>query len=279
MMLANFAGGLKGLPYEIVDEVLAYLVGDLPALKACSLTCKVLLRSARPIIHRRLRIDGWARLRTLDEHESQAANLARFRPLLVAAERGLTCYTRELTINIGKEFKPENLCPFLPQFQTFTRVTSLSLHYFDPTPFLPVFEPYFGHLAQQIQSLEFIRPSGSHNDLLHFISRFPNLDNLGFGLFPRYDLYSPEFDIPTIRGLPTLRGTLRVEDATMRTDGLFRSFKQLPSGLRFRSVEFCHCTGINPNIVIQECASTIQYLTHVIHTREFSSPQSCQKEP
>ena len=143
-MLANFAGDLKGLPCEIVDEILEYLVGDLSALKVCSLTCKVLLRSARRIIHRRLRIRGWVRSCPLDEHEIRAANLADFRPLLVAAKCGLTCYTRELTINLGGNFHPTNLRPFLPQFQTLTRVTSLPLLYFHPTPFLLVFEQYFG---------------------------------------------------------------------------------------------------------------------------------------
>ena len=264
-MLVNFAGDLKGLPCEIVDEILEYLVEDLSALKACSLTCKVLLRSARRIIHRRLRIRGWVRSCPLDEHEIRAANLADFRPLLVAANCGLTCYTRQLTISLGVNFHPKNLLPFLPQFQTLTRVTSLSLLYFHPTPFLPVFEQYFGHLAQQIQSLEFVGPRGSHHSLLYFISRFPNLDDLELDLSNSY--FPQGQDIPTILSSPTLRGALRIKDA--RADDLLRAFKRLPSGLRFRSIEFRRCTSINPNIVIQECASTIQHLTHGIDYGEF----------
>ena len=100
-------------------------------------------------------------------------------------------------------------------------MTSLSLLYFHPTPFLPVFEQYFGHLAQQIQSLEFVGPRGSHHSLLYFICRFPNLDDLELDLSNSY--FPQGQDIPTILGSPTLRGTLRIKDA--RADDLLRAFK------------------------------------------------------
>ena len=50
--------GWKNLPQELVDEILDYLLDDLKALKACSLTCKCLFGATRPLIHRRLICSG-----------------------------------------------------------------------------------------------------------------------------------------------------------------------------------------------------------------------------
>jgi len=200
-----------------------------------------------------------------------AANRAKLLILSAAAERGLAQYIRKLTVKIGEEFTPKNLLPYLPQFQTFALLTSLTLHHFDPTPFLHSFERYFGHLAQQMRSLEFIYPPGPQDDMMYFISQFPNLEDLGFDSFPQHNLDPCEkYTISTIRSSPTLGGTLRVTSTNAwRTDSL-KSLARLPSGLRFRSIEYLHCTGIDPNIIIRECTSTLQFLTHVVHTCEFS---------
>ena len=143
LMLENFTGDFKGLPQEIVDEVLEHLGGDPRTLGACALTCKGLFCSARRIIHRQLRVVGPGKVVTVDERElrqCKVANRSQLRTLSEAAKWGLAHYTRGLTISIAEEFTPENLQPYLPQFQSFARLTSLTLHQFDPAPFLPVFE-------------------------------------------------------------------------------------------------------------------------------------------
>jgi len=256
-----------------VDEILEYLKDDRRTLRACSLTCKGLFRSARRIIHRRLYVVGPRKVATSDEREQRrhmAANRSRLCKFSVVARRGLARYTRELTIKVGEEFTPENLRPYLLQFQMFVRLTSLTLCEFNPTPFLPVFEHYFGHLAQQIRSLEFIYPPGPQDDMMYFISQFPNLDDLGFNPFPQHNLEpSKEYNISSIRSSPSLGGTLQVTTTNgWRTNSLER-LTRLPSGLRFRSIEFLHCTSINPDIIIRECASTLQVLMYVFYTCEF----------
>ncbi|KAF9650496.1 hypothetical protein BDM02DRAFT_3185338 [Thelephora ganbajun] len=270
LVLAKFTEGFKGLPQEIVNEILEYLEDDLRTLKACSLTCKALLCSARHTIHRRLYVVGPGKAATPDERETrqyEAANRAELRTLSVAAKCGLAHYTRELTIKVGEEFTPQTLQPYLPQFQMFARLTSLTLYHFNPTPFLPVFNQYFGHLAQQIRSLKFIHPGGPQDDMTYFISQFPNLDDLGFNPLPRHNLrHSRKYTVSSIRSSPTLRGTLKVTSSTNAWGTNFlESLIQLPSGLRFRSIEF-HCIGINPDIIIRECTSTLQSLTHVFRT-------------
>jgi len=107
---------------------------------------------------------------------------------------------------------------------------------------------------------------------MYFISQFPNLEDLGFDSFPQHNLDPHEkYNMSAIRSSPTLGGTLQVTSTNAwRTDSL-KLLAQLPSGLRFRSIEFLHCTGIDPNIIVQKCTSTLQSLTHVVHTCEFSA--------
>ena len=275
-MLENFTGSFRGFPQEIVDEVLEYLADDRRTLGACSLTCKALFRSARPIIHRRLCVVGLVGVSAAEEQNEDAVNLVRFRTLLAAADCGLSHYTQELTIRMGKKFTPENLHPFLPQFQTLMRLTSLTLHNFNPAPFLPVVEQFFGHLAQQIRSFKFIYPSGPHGDMMHFISHFPNLDDLRFYSFPGGNpSHRKGSDLPPVQGSPTLRGTLQVSSITPGGDDFLERFARLPSGLRFRSIEFHRCTGIDPNIIIRECSSTIEHLIHVTHIGESLPTPRC----
>ena len=269
-MLVDFTGDFKGLPQEIVDEILEYLENDRRTLKACSLTCKGLFRSARRIVHRRLRVVGPGKAVTVDGLELQryeAANRSQLRTLSEAAGCGLVHYAQELTIRVGEEFTPENLQPYLPQFQTFARLTSLTLHHFNPTPFLPVFEQYFGHLAQQMRSLKFIYSPGPQDDMMYFIAQFPNLDDLGFNSFPQHNLEpAKEYSISSIQNSPTLGGTLQVTSTNAWRTNSLECLTRFPSGLRFRSIEFLHCTGINPDVIIRECTSTLQTLTHVFHT-------------
>ena len=46
--------GCMGLPQELVDHIVDTLHEDLPALKACSLTCKAMFASTRHLIHQTL---------------------------------------------------------------------------------------------------------------------------------------------------------------------------------------------------------------------------------
>jgi len=272
-MLANFTGSFGGLPQEIVDEILEYLEDDRRTLRVCSLTCKGLFRSARRIIHRQLCVDKFGLACVSHRRQMcrcEAVHYSRLYTLWAAARCDLARYTRDLTIKVGEEFTPKNLWPHLSQFQMFARLTSLTLHRFSPTPFLPVFDQYFGHLAQQMRSLEFIYPSGPQDNMMYFISQFPNLDDLGFSPFPPHNLDpSKEYKMSSVQSSPALRGTLRVSTTNDWDTNSLECLTRLPSGLRFRSIEFLRCTRINPDIIIQECTSTLQSLTHVLHAREF----------
>ena len=264
LMLANFAKRFKGLPQEMVDEILKYLEDDSQTIRACSLTCKALLRSSRRIIHRRLCVVGLEGYGTVGALLG-VGNPVRFPTLSMAIECGLTPYARELTMDLGTELGLTDLQPFLPQLQSFSRLTSLTLRHFEPSLFLPTFDQHLGHLAQHIESLQFVYPSGYLEGVLHFISRFPNLDNLGFCSVPQWDPFpSEEHDLSLIRCSPALRGVLQVADVSSWGSDFLECLTRLPSGLRFRSIEFDRCVGVDPSIIIQGCSSTVQHLRYVM---------------
>ena len=58
LIAAEVHGGCMGLPQEIVDHIMDMLQNDVIALKACSLTCKVMFVSARHLIHHTLYHEG-----------------------------------------------------------------------------------------------------------------------------------------------------------------------------------------------------------------------------
>ena len=272
-MLANFTGNFKGLPQEIVDEILEYLEDHRhrQTLVACSLTCKALFLSARHIIHRQLYVDDLGRVDTSDDQQIYRYMVPDPSPsctLSAAANCDLVQYTRKLTFKAERRFTPQNLRPYLPQFQMFPLLTSITLHKFDPSLFIPVFEQYFGHLKLQMRSLGFVDPLGSKDDLMYFICQFPNLEDLEFNPFPSYG--PPKYDISTIQNSPTLGGTLRVLSTDYWRASSFEPLTQLPSGLRFRSIEFLlqDRWDIDPSIVIRECTSTLRSLTYISLTRE-----------
>jgi hypothetical protein len=167
---------------------------------------------------------------------------------------------------MGEELTPENLRPYLPQFQAFARLTSLTLLHFDPTPFLPVFAQYLGHLAQQMWSLESVYPPGPQDDILYFISRFPNLEDLGFNSFPHHNLNpSKEYNTSAIPELadpgryPTSHEHERLED---------RLFGMPHPTPLWTSISFNRVPLLLP----------LQSLTHVRRAREFFLRSATDKD-
>ena len=135
-------------------------------LGACSLTYKVLLCSAKPIIHRQLHVFARVKPRTSDEHKIQAEH-AHFRMLSTVADCGLARYTLQFTINVGHEFGPLDPHSPLPQFNAFARI-SLILQEFDPTPFRTILwasgptDPILAvHISKAHQPCEAPRQSGA----------------------------------------------------------------------------------------------------------------------
>ena len=268
---AKHQSGWVGLPRELVDMIFGYLKTDRDALVACSLTCKALSRSARQVIHERLHVAG---PRTF--HLSKLMkwcwiyNRRYFRVLSLADDADLVQYTRHLIVEAGQILTPRSLQPYIPNFQKYVWLTSLTLTRFDPTPFLPVFDRYFRHLSQSLRSLKLISPRGMPDAMRDFISRFRNLDDLEFNPIPK-----PPHRPQRRRSSPkpcywssSLAGTLRIINTDSRRASSLEPLLQVQGSLHFRSLQFVCSADINTAGAVEQCSSTLESVTYTFHCRE-----------
>ena len=261
----RFTGaGWKCLPQELVDEILGCLQGDLDALKACSLTCKLLFGATRPLIHQWL-VCLDTRLGYPRPKRSLFGRLRKdpgaFERLADAGRSGVLCYTRHLTFKPTDGhskpcFCPEDLQEYLPQLRSITKLDSLTLEIFYFPLFTPVFDEYFSIFANTLRHLEIRRPNGSERALLYFISKFPLLEDL--------TIISPAdgFITPPVSGItqsPPFRGKLVL--ASARSRELSEGLAAFPGGLYFRSIALTQCE--RPQAVLVACgrtATSVSYL-------------------
>ena len=120
------------LPTELIHYIMDILGDDLPALKACSLTCRTMLTSARRLIHQALYLTPENdqsvptrrdRLRFLKWNN----NDVELRFLSYVGERGFLQYTRRVHICMSETFAPDALLPRLHHFRSLDRVHTLTL--------------------------------------------------------------------------------------------------------------------------------------------------------
>jgi hypothetical protein len=278
---ANYSGGWMGLPRELVDMIFEYLKTDRDTLASCSLTCRALFCSARHIIHEQLYVAGPRVPPFLNRLTKWCWIYHRryFRVLSLADDADLTPYTRHLIVEAGQVLTPRSLRQYIPNFQKYLWLTSITLTRFDPTPFLPVFDRYFLHLSHSLRSLHLISPQGPPVATMDFISRFRNLDDLEFNPVPKPPRKPQEHQTPLgpERWFSPLGGTLRIANTDSRRANSLEALLHLPSGPRFRSLQFVCCKDVNATGIMRKCSSTVESVTYTFHCREFSSFAACSR--
>lgn len=263
-IVKTFPSGWKNLPQELVDEILIYLKDDFLSLVSCSTSCKALFCSARPSVHRTFCLSTGI---LADRYCSSARNLAQFDNLRLAERAQVLQYTTQLIIRLGSDFVPENLRPHLRYFRAMRRITSLEIHIFDVAHFLPIFEEFFGHIASTLRSLFLIRGRDSINHILHFVSRFPllqDLDSAGFTLSGPIQPSTP----PDTTTPPPLNGILRFRD-THPSATFIRSIVDIPGGIHFCSVEMGNVGEVSLQMVLNACSNTLESITFGSGLREY----------
>lgn len=271
----NSSGGWMGLPRELVDLIIEYLRTDWDALVSSSLTCKALHCSARRLIHERLFVVG-PKLPPFVNKLTKWCWIYNRRCLCIlslADDADLVRYTRNLIVEVGQALTPRSLRPYVPTFQKYAWITSLTLTRFDPTPFLPIFDLYFHHLSRSLRSLRLISPQGKPDSTMDFISRFQNLDDLEFSPVPkppsRPQRHQTSLE-PRSRFVP-LKGKLRIVNTGPRRANSLEALLRLPGGLRFRSLQLVCCGDIDTSGIMRKCSSTLESVTYTFHCRESAS--------
>jgi len=264
----RFTGaGWKGLPQELVDEILAYLVDDLYTLKACSLTCKSLFGGVRPLIH------GHQRLVCSDtklEHlEPKRSLFSRHRKDPEAQEQfidtdrlRLLRYARHLTIKAEDgSLTLKNMQKYLPHLRSITRLHSLTVGTFRLHTIIPIFNKYFVTFTATLQQLDIRNAMCTTPELLYIICQFPMLEDLTI-MSPASGIVAPPEGDPalaTIKHSPPLRGKLVLVQA--RSKEFSEGLVALPGGLNFSSLELSWCNHLEA--IFAACghsATSISYL-------------------
>ena len=224
--------------------IIDHLTNDIQTLKACSLTCYSWYIVAAPRIHRTFVFKG-------DDNIAQKRLSNRHALGLLPLVKEL----RVVQLHGPKSFPPQSFrSGNLRHFFAFTNIQSLSFDNLDIQKFIPRLDRYFGHLSPALRSLTIHRPRCTPLQLSHFISLFPNLDDIEVQhlLLTRtavHDEPLPPFSAPKLRGKLSLSSS----STTVATwEHLAAS-----SGLRFRFILIGSVPTCAP-ILFTACAETLE---------------------
>ena len=259
----QFTGaGWKNMPQELVDEILGYLLADLDALKASSLTCKHLFGATRPLIHQRLVCLG----STPDPPKHKESLFSRrqrapgmFERLIEADRSGVLHYTRHLTIKLEDGYLDQrDVREHLPHLRSIIRLHSLTLDNFYLPPFVSVFIQYFGIFTNTVRHLDIRSARGTELQLYYIICQFPLLEDLTImsatGVTSKTGIPAP-----TLVRSPPLQGTLVLARTCARE--LYEGLAAFPNGLNFRSLELFKCG--EPLAVFAACGRTVTSISYL----------------
>ena len=253
-----------GLPQELVDHVMGILCNNTRALKACSLTCKAMFASARPLLHRSLLLSEQNALRVFTREEKyryiRGGRDVTFLRISHLHERGLLQYVRQ--VHIPYLGTPGALLPHLRHFQLLNQVRTLIIDHIRPGQWMNYHSAGFAHFYPTLTSLT-IRDPHNREWLLNFALRFPNLENLSI-VAPRVCQKLVVVDTAAPERTPPLRGCLHLLNSLSSpysiSDRSAGSFREPPKGFNvfsFRSVQlYDKFLGNQAQRVLNACART-----------------------
>ena len=256
--MITYDKGLPSLPGDVIYEIFSLL--DTETLKSCSLTGQAMSRSVKPFLHRTLYLTP-RNLPGFPTKPNTSGNWNEFKGLPVLGQRGLLQHTRHLSIFLSRNpLFPHDLQPHIKYLRTLTNLRSLKTRWLDTPSFIPKMEEYFGVFLESLQSLELEYPRGDCKQILYFVCRFPNLQDLKIKGTQDH-IHSmrnggPHFDTVTI---PPFNGTLDLELNTGDDKGAHLVLNELITlPLNFRTLRLLRCTVTNSQLVVDACAQNLE---------------------
>ena len=255
--MITYGKGLPSLPDDIIYEIFSLL--DAGALKSCSLTGKVVSRSAKPLLHRTLYLipRNWPGAPT---KPSTPGHWNELKGLATLGEHGLLQHARHASIYLSRNpLFPHDLQPHVQHLRSLTNLRSLKTRWLDIPSFIPKMEEYFGAFFESLQSLELESLRGDYHQILYFVCQFPNLRDLKIkGLQDHTHAMRNGGPHPDIETSPLLDGTLDLQLDTEHDRGaplVLDALATLPSGLRFRTLKLSGCIS---QLLVDACAPTLE---------------------
>ena len=236
------------LPYEILEMIVTHLTYNRRTLKACSLTCRSWYTAAAPRLHHTITLRG----------DIPEIGRSQLEPLSRLHQLGLAPLVKEIRVRRYRGgsawFAPQGFSSHV--FFDFANIQVLRLEEPD-IHLIPGIEHSFECFSPTLRSIALRNPRCSPRRLSHFLSFFPNLDDIEIKQYK----YVPNSTIPDTEfvpfSAPKLRGRLALYDfprIETWTD-LIASC----SGLRFRYMDL-RCTVSCAPILLEACAKTLDTL-------------------
>jgi len=159
------------LPHEVVEMIIAHLPRG--TLKACSLTCRSWYIATAPYLHHTFTFTAGR----------PGLPRSQLGPLSKLHELGLMSLMKEIRVKQGDGpgswFVPEAFTYLdLRYFSAFTNVHTLALENAQIRRFVPDNGRYFEHFSPTLRSIALYNPDCTPRQLSHFLSFFPNLDDI-----------------------------------------------------------------------------------------------------
>lgn len=264
--MITYDKGFPSLPVDVIYEIFVLL--DVGSLQSCSLTGKVISRSAKPFLHRTLYLIPREPITPGPQKSNVPGDWNEFKGLPILGERGLLQHARHLSIFLGRNpLFHHDLKLHLQYLHAFTNLRSLKTRWLDIPSFLPRMEEYFGAFLGSLRSLELEYPRGDHDQILYFICQFTNLRDLKIKGTQHY-IHSmrnggPHFDVDTF---PPFDGTLDLELHTGSDEGAMLVANNLATlPLNFRTLKLLGCAGAHSQLLLDACAPKLEHVDLTWH--------------
>ena len=246
-------GFAYGLPYEITEMIIAHAAHDSRTLKACALTCHSWHVAAVPHLHYTLtlmdKVPGTSR--------------GNLEPLSKLHQQGLIPLIKEVRVQQrhGKRtwFAPQAFGRReLRYFSALANVQTLRVKHLEISLFIPGIERYFGHFSPTLRSIALFEPVCTPRQLSHFLSHFPNLENIKiWGILTHtLSVIIPDTELVPFSA-PKLQGRLVLYD--FDSVETWTRLIALGGGLRFRYMDLSRVGDCAP-VLFEACAGTLETL-------------------
>jgi hypothetical protein len=225
--------------------IIIHIAHDHRALKECSLTCHSWYIAALPHLHHTVTLTGRTELK----------------PLYKLRRLGLAPLVKEIQVVQTSRMW------FVPWafdsrdfgcFSDFANVQTLTFECLEISLFMPDVERYFGHFPPTLRSLTLSSVFCTPRHLSHFLSLFPNLDDIAIWQFSmhRHNLTAANtkfvpFPAPRLRGRLALRMFDSVETWTDIIDS--------GGSLQFHCMDLW-MVGSCALVLFEACAKTVETL-------------------
>ena len=236
-------------PYDIVEMIIAYLTHDLRTIKTCSLICRSWYPAAAQYLHHTLTLRRGGR----------GINRSQLDPLSKLHELGLLPLVKELRVDQG----PGLSCWFVPRafnhhFSALLNVHTLKLENLEIHRFIPSVKRYFGHFSPTLRSIALYDPSCTPQQLSHFLSHFPNLEDIEIRMSYAH-MYNPAIPSTGLvpHSAPKLRGRLVLSGFIW--DETLTHLISTCGGLRFHYMDLGGGPCCAP-LLLKTCAETLETL-------------------